>query len=129
MFAIDTNIVVRLLTNDDPDQSEKARSLLSRERVFVSLTVMLEAEWVLRSAYGLDRLNVARAFRAFAGLPQVVVQDPPSLEMALTWAEAGMDFADALHLAQSGASKAFLTFDDRFAKAAKRTDAFEVKRI
>jgi predicted nucleic-acid-binding protein len=128
MLAIDTNVVVRFLANDDPEQSPKARSLIAREHVFVALTVLLEAEWVLRSGYGLPAGQILAAFRALAGLPQVVVQEPTALAVALSWAEEGMDFADALHLAQSGQSEAFVSFDEKLAKASSRIGAPEVRR-
>jgi predicted nucleic acid-binding protein len=99
------------------------------KRSLVSLTVILEVEWVLRSGYGFDRVKVAKAFRAFAGLPQVIVQDRAALDAALISTEAGMDFADGLHLAQAGQSEAFVTFDDRFYKAAKRGGAIDVRRL
>src|SRR3954447_1803360 len=51
MLAIDTNLVARYLTGDHPS-IEKAKAVIDGEEVFVSTTVMLEAEWVLRSAYG-----------------------------------------------------------------------------
>ena len=71
MIAIDTNIVVRFLTNDHPEQSLRARALLEGHEVFVALTVLLETEWVLRSAYRLAPERIHAALRAFAGLPQV----------------------------------------------------------
>jgi predicted nucleic-acid-binding protein len=46
MRAVDTDILVCYLTNDDPDQAARARHLLAREEVFVPLTMLLEAEWV-----------------------------------------------------------------------------------
>lgn len=52
MIAIDANIVVRYLTGDHSVQLAKAHALIDAETVFVSVTVMLESEWVLRSAYG-----------------------------------------------------------------------------
>jgi predicted nucleic acid-binding protein len=51
MIAVDTNIVVRYLTGDHPRQSTKARTLVDGNDVFLSRTVILECEWVLRSAY------------------------------------------------------------------------------
>lgn len=129
MLAIDTNVLVRFLAKDDPEQSPKARSLIERETIFVALTVLLEAEWVLRSAYGFDRERLLKAFRAFAGLKTVAIQDPRALSKAIAWAEAGMDFADALHLAQMGQSEAFATFDTRLAKASKRMGAAEVRGL
>ena len=60
--------------------------------VFVSTTVLLESEWVLRSVYGLSRTEVAAALRAFAGLPDLSVENPAVLAEALDCAEKGMDF-------------------------------------
>src|SRR4051794_38106813 len=71
MFAIDTNVVVRYLTGDHPEQSPRARALIDSHEVFVGTTVLLEAEWVLRSAYGYPPAQVGAALRAMAGLPQV----------------------------------------------------------
>lgn len=119
MRAIDTNVVVRFLAGDDPDQSAIARTLVEAGDLFVPLTVMLETEWVLRSVYGHERPQVAAALRAFAGLPGASVEAPERLAAALDRAEAGMDFADALHLGGAEGCDALLTFDRRFVKAAR----------
>lgn len=118
MRAIDTNILVRFLADDDAVQAEKARKLLAEHEVFVATTVLLETEWVLRGAYGLAKGDVLAALRAFAGLPSVTLEDPVRAEKALTWAAQGMDFADALHLAAAEGREAFVTFDRRLIKAA-----------
>jgi predicted nucleic-acid-binding protein len=119
MRAIDTNVLVRFLTGDDPDQSRLARAAVEAGDLLVPLSVMLEAEWVLRSVYGHRGPQVAAALRAFAGLPGVAVEAPERLAAALDRAEAGMDFADALHLGGAGDCEALLTFDRRFVKAAR----------
>ena len=119
MIAIDTNIVVRYLTGDHPEQSARAREIVDGEPVFVAVTVMLETEWVLRSAYGYKPAEVARALRAFGGLPSVTIEDAASVAAAFDLAERGMDFADALHLGRSAGQDVFLTFDRRFVKAAR----------
>lgn len=75
MIAIDTNIVVRYLTGDHPAQSAKARALIDPEKAFVSVTVMLEIGWLLRSAYGYAPGDVVAALRAFARLPIVTVAE------------------------------------------------------
>lgn len=118
MLAIDTNVVVRLLTGDDPDQAARARALLERAQVFVPLTVMLEAEWVLRSAYGFARGRVVDALTAFAGLEAVTVERPQILATALRRCAAGMDFADALHLGAAEGCEGFVTFDRRMVASA-----------
>lgn len=119
MLAIDTNLVVRYLTGDDPLQSARARALIDGQPVFVAVTVVLEVEWVLRGAYGYSPADVARALRAFAGLPTVTVASGAVVAVALDLAENGMDFADALHLGKSAHCEGFATFDRRFVKTAR----------
>ena len=64
MLAIDANVIVRVLTRDDPGQAERARRLIEVEEVFVSVTVLLETERVLRGAYGYSaRAEIQRARR------------------------------------------------------------------
>ncbi len=128
MVAIDTNVLVRLLTGDHPEQSPRARAaLLENQVVFVALTVLLETEWVLRSAYGFAPERIYAALRAFAGLPQVHVEAPQRLAEALDRAEAGFDFADALHLGATGPTETFATFDVRLVKAARRLGLTSVR--
>ena len=127
MLAIDTNLVVRYLTADHPEQSARAKALIEGAEVFVCTTVMLETEWVLRSAYGFATDQIAPAIRAFAGLSQVSVEDPALIALALDWMERGMDFADALHLAKAGECEAFISFDRRLAVAAARLGRVPVR--
>lgn len=121
MRAIDTNVLVRYLTGDDPEQSARARAAIDGREVFVATTVFLESEWVLRGVYGFSRKDVCRALRAFAGLPGVSVESPLMLSAALEQAEAGMDFADALHLGAASHCETMLTFDRKFIKAAEKS--------
>ena len=119
MIAIDTNVVVRFLTRDDPTQAGRAKALLLAEPVFLSKTVLLESEWVLRSGYRLARDDIAAAFRALLGLPGAAVEDLPAVTQALAWYDGGLDFADALHLASSGPAGRFATFDEPLVRRAK----------
>ena len=119
MLANDTNIVVRYLTGDHPEQSTRARAAIDGQEVFVGVTVLLEVEWVLRSAYGFRPSDVINALRAFGGLPTVNMEDAPIIATALDLAQQGMDFADALHLARASHCEAFLTFDRELAKVAR----------
>ena len=121
MRAIDTNIVVRYLTGDQPEQAARARTAIDSGHVFVSTTVLLESDWVLRSVYGFSGEEVATALRAFAGLPSVSVDSPTLIAEALDRAEDGMDFADALHLGAASHCETMLTFDRRFIEMAKDT--------
>ena len=95
--------------------------MIDGEDVFVSTTVVLETEWVLRSVYGHDSAQVCAALRAFAGLPRVSLEDPALVATALDRTTHGLDFADALHLGRAEDCDAFVTFDQRFIRAAKAT--------
>jgi predicted nucleic-acid-binding protein len=125
--AIDTNVVVRFLTADDPHQAEAARGVIAAGDVFVSLTVCLETAWVLRGGYGFDADQVAGGLAGVAGLPGITVEDPMRLATAIEWMRGGMDFADALHLAKAEGCSAFLTFDRKLAKAAEGRSAVPVE--
>ena len=127
MLAIDTNVAVRYLVDDDHTQFLAARRLVESAPVFLSSTVMLELEWVLRSGYGYRPNEFATALRAFAGLPTVTLENPHLAATALGWHERGMDFADALHLAGASGCEAFMTFDPRLANAAAKVDAIPVR--
>lgn len=119
MRAIDTNVVVRYLTGDDAAHATRARAAVDADDVFVSTTVLLESEWVLRSVYGFGSEDVVAALRAFAGLPTVLVENPVLIAEALERADSGMDFADALHLGAAGHCTEMLTFDMGFVEAAQ----------
>jgi len=127
MLAIDTNLIVRYLTGDHPGQSAQAKALIDSEDVFVGITVLLETEWVLRSVYGYAAPQLAKALRAFAGLPHVTIEDEGQAAQALDWMDGGMDFADALHLLKAQGCDAFVSFDHRFAEAANRLGAIKVR--
>ena len=127
MISIDTNVVVRYLVADESEQFRRATALIEGETVFVTMTVVLEAEWVLRANYRLGGPAILNALRKFAGLPSVIVEDPPALAKALDWAEQGMDFADALHLAGSIECEAFASFDRGLARAAAKVGAMAVR--
>jgi len=127
MIAIDTNVIVRFLTNDDAKQSEKAKALITREEVFVATTVLLETEWVLRYSYRYPAADIHDRLVAFAGLPNVTLADSALIITALDGMAAGMDFADALHLAAAQGCEAFVTFDRALAKVAGRLGGVEVR--
>lgn len=127
MLAIDTNLIVRYLTRDHPAQTKSARALIEDNDVFVSITVFLEVEWVLRSLYGFAAGQVASALTAFAGLPTVSPDNPVILAQALSWMAEGMEFADALHLASARECEAFVSFDQKLAKIANRLGDLKVR--
>jgi predicted nucleic-acid-binding protein len=119
MIALDTNVWVRYVTNDDPVQAKKALQLIgSSEDIFLPITVLLEMEWVLRAVYGLPVSSIEQALLVVLGLPNVHVTTPEQISSALSFYRGGMDFADALHLAGSANVEAFYSFDEKFAKTA-----------
>ena len=122
MNAIDTNIIVRCLTNDMPDQAKAARALIDREQVFVPLTVVLETEWVLRKSYRMSAEQTVPAIRRFLGLDNIVPEMPGRVDAALDAVARGFDFADALHLAAAEDGDIFFSFDRDLAKAAAHGD-------
>jgi len=126
VLAVDTNVVVRLLTNDDPVQARRAAAIMIADDVFIPVTVLLETEWVLRHAYGLDRSAILRGLLGVLGLPRVGAEDPARVAAALDWYERGLDLADALHLAASRHAERFVTFDAKFARRAKGITPLEV---
>jgi predicted nucleic-acid-binding protein len=75
VLAVDTNVIVRYLTADDPEQFAKASGLIRGEDVYVCTTVLLETEWVLRRGYRLSCDQIIAALSAFAGLPRVSLEE------------------------------------------------------
>jgi predicted nucleic acid-binding protein len=127
MLAVDTNVIVRYLTADHPEQFATASALIHGEDVYVCTTVLLETEWVLRRGYRFSRDQIIAALTAFAGLPRVTLEDPALAAKALDWTRAGLDFADALHLAKAEGCEAFVSFDQRFATVANTLSGVKVR--
>lgn len=118
MIAIDTNVLVRLLTGDDAAQTSRATALFEQGDIYLGKTVLLETEWVLRFSYELSPPAIIAALKNVLGLPQVTAEDSFAVAGALTLFESGMDFADALHLASSREAAQFATFDAHLKKRA-----------
>ncbi|MDO3378578.1 type II toxin-antitoxin system VapC family toxin [Geoalkalibacter halelectricus] len=125
MIAVDTNIVVRLLTGDDPSQMAQAREIFTGAEIFIAETVMLETEWVLRYAYDIPPATIHDGLLKLFGLPNVVVRDARAISQAFEGYRSGMDFADSLHLATCGHCEEFFTFDKKFVRSA--TGSFPCK--
>lgn len=110
MIAVDTNVLVRLLANDDAVQSSVARSLFddaaSQGRsIWVGDTVLVELAWTLSRAYGRSRLDVAKALHALSGHATVVLESEAAVRAATDDFERGpADFADCLLCAKAAAA-------------------------
>jgi predicted nucleic-acid-binding protein len=129
VIAVDTNIIVRLLTGDDPSQMALAREIFTAAEVFIPETVLLETEWVLRYAYDLSPATIQKGLLRLFGLPNVVLRDARALSQALEGYRSGMDFADALHLATCSHCSEFFTFDKKFVRAAAGSFPCKVRHL
>lgn len=118
--ALDTNVLVRLLVNDDPLQAEQAAALIDTSSAcFVPVTVVMELEWVLRGAYKLPREAVLAAFRGLMAIRHLHLEQEDLVIRALEAYRQGMDFADALHLLRSDGCSALISFDRSMAVKAR----------
>ena len=123
MRALDTNVLARFFVDDADDaqavkQRPAAVAALS-ERSFVSVTVLLELEWVMRGFYELPKRDVSRVLRALTSIEHITLEDRDAVLAALDTFDKGLDSSDALHLARSSRASGFATFDQRLAKRAK----------
>jgi predicted nucleic acid-binding protein len=128
VVAVDTNVVVRLLTGDDPAQAARARAIFEREAILLAKTVMLESEWVLRRLYRFGADRIADAFAALIALPDVTCEDSAAVADAIQSMRGGLDFADALHLASTRPAGRFATFDGALARRAAKVADIKIVR-
>jgi predicted nucleic-acid-binding protein len=124
MIALDTNVLVRLLTNDNPAQAKAAQlalddALRNGQQVWVSLLVLCELVWVLQGLYGYSKPQILLAFNALLGFAGLEVQQHTLVRAAVdVYQLANADFADVLlglSSLQKGADTV-LTFDKKTAK-------------
>ena|SRR5579863_790450 len=126
MIAVDTNVLIRLLTDDDVKQAAAARSLFAREPIWIAKTVLLETGWVLRSLYGLEETEIRAAFTKLLGLKNVHAEDELSVAAALALTARGIELADAMHLCSRPPGAAFVSFDKSFVRGAKRAGVSDI---
>jgi len=120
MTAVDTNVIVRLLVEDDARQAAAARAVFEGGPVWIAKTVLLETEWVLRSLYQLDVAEIQVALRRLAGLRGVRLEDESAVVGAFDLCGKGLDFAHALHLSSRAADARFVTFERALVRRARR---------
>lgn len=119
MIGLDTNVLVRYLTLDHPEQSAAATALVEGAArdgtpLFVSVVVLCELVWVLERAYGYRRPEVANALDGLLRAAQLRFVDPALLWSALADYRSGRaDFADQVIGRQGTAAgcAATATFD------------------
>ena len=126
MTAVDTNVLVRFLTGDDPKQSVAARSLFMSGPVWIAKTVLLETAWVLSRLYGFEENTIHEAFYRLLGLENVHAEDHTAIAAALALTKHGVEIADAIHLSSRPSGAVFVSFDQSFIKRATRAGAEDV---
>ena len=120
MIAVDTNVLARLLLQDDAAQHKKVKALFKTREAFTGpVTVLLELVWVLESR-DCSTEQVAFGLNALLDLPNFKPERADAVREALRNYAAGMGFADALHLALSAGEQRFMTFDNAFARRARK---------
>lgn len=123
MNAVDTNVLARFFINDadDPEAARQRPAAIAAlsGTVFVSMSVILEFEWVMRGFYGLSRKDIQHVFESLCDLENIQIEDRSIVLAALNAYKQGLDFADALHLARANFCDTFLSFDQRLKKRAK----------
>jgi predicted nucleic acid-binding protein len=129
MNAVDTNVVVRLIVGDNPEQEAAARNLIRRNSVWISKTVVLETIWVLRKFYRLEAAVIYERLESLIGIENVHVEDASSVATAFELMSHGIDPADAMHLASTPAGSRFATFDRDLVRRAKRAGATNISGI
>lgn len=124
MIALDTNVLVRYLVRDIPEQAEAAQDLLQRLTLedpgFVSREVAIETAWVLERSYRFTREQIADILEELTAVESLVFEVGDDVRCAvLYFRQGGPDFADLMILAaaeRAGANPLY-TFDQRFARS------------
>lgn len=127
MRGVDTNVLVRFLVGDDPEQASRAASLFARataqgERLFVPQVVVCELVWVLGYAYDKDRSEIAAGLDALLRARQLTFEEVDQIRSALERFAAGDgDLADWLIWERSRAAGAesVVTFDARLLRSSE----------
>ncbi|MGZ5652282.1 MAG: PIN domain-containing protein [Usitatibacter sp.] len=130
MIGLDTNVIVRYVTQDDARQSAAASRLFERvlttERPgFVGLVTLCEIAWVLADCYDAGKARIAMVIEGLLGSRQLVVEEAEVVWKALqAWEESSADFSDALlgQVLRARGCEKVVTFD----KAAARLPDFEL---
>lgn len=123
MIGLDTNVLVRLLVEDDPDQCARARRFIKRavadeESLFVCEIVLCELVWVLSAGYRFPRAEIAGILRELLRVREATIEAEDAVRRAMDrYATGGGDLADHLlleHAVAAGCSRV-ATFDRKLA--------------
>lgn len=118
---VDTNVLVRLATGDSPAEHAASETLLAAGPVLILPTVLLEAEWVLRSIYAYSPTQFLAFAEWLTANESIQLEQSETVREALRLHRLGFDFADALHLAAAD-GQPLATFDKALIRRAKRLD-------
>lgn len=129
MPALDTNVLVRYIVQDDSAQLAAAQRLIRKcvseqQTLFVPVTVTLELEWVLRSNFGYGKPETIRVLSDLFSAAELSFESEQALEVALElYRSSAADFADCLHiaLAAQAGEQPLWTFDKAAAKVSGAT--------
>ncbi len=123
MIGLDTNVVVRYLVQDEPDQSATASmvidALTEKDPGFLSLVTVVELYWVLRRAYKLSTARCAELIEGLLDARELRVGQDSIVRAALTASRGGLDFPDAViaELGRVAGCEHTVTFDQRAAQS------------
>jgi len=118
--AADTNVLLRLIEQDDPVQLAVAEAAVASGPLWVSSLVLLETVWVLEAGYGRSKGEVARVLAVLTTNRDLVLEAPDVVRSALgLWAKGSAEFSDyfILEAARAAGHTPLLTFDQRLGKA------------
>jgi predicted nucleic-acid-binding protein len=122
--VIDTNLLVRFLTEDDPEKAKAVETLLGKAgkgeiKILIHSVVIAELVWVLKSFYEMEAAEISELVGAVLSTPGLDTQDKSILREALkTFERKGIDFVDAwiLEFARERNIKTIYTFDKKHFK-------------
>ena len=124
MIAVDTNIIVRFLTADEPKQYAAVLKLFRNNEIWISHSVLLETAWVLQGIFDLSRDQLHPLLSDLINLENVEMENYEIAAASLEAFHTGMDLADALHLTTANANNLpFYTFDKALVKHSKKTQS------
>lgn len=129
MIAVDTNLLVRIVVNDDPAQTAASIRVLQGDApVYLLNSVLQELVWVLEGSYQVERHHLAAAIEAIIETPNILLESELTREV-VDWYRAGMDIADAIHLAGAASGcETLVTFDKDFIRKAKGKTSCVVRK-
>jgi predicted nucleic-acid-binding protein len=124
MAALDTNVLVRYLVQDDAAQLAAAKSLIRRNvsegrMLFVPVSVSLELEWVLRSTFGFNKDNVVQTLSDLLSSADLIFESEQAVEVALhLYKDGSADYSDCVHIALAAQAdeQPLWTFDSKASK-------------